>query len=138
MNPSLFGGWREARRTETGLPGKTDRKVYGARFLGKLPANFDYNIEAAGQTGSVGDDDIRAMAAHAALGYTLTNFKKKPRLVLEYNYASGDETPGDGVQQTFDQLYPTGSRQAGSGRSGRAGRTFTTSEPESNTRRPAN
>jgi hypothetical protein len=53
------------------------------------------------------------MAAHAALGYTLTNFKKKPRLVLEYNYASGDETPGDGVQQTFDQLYPTGHDKQG-------------------------
>jgi hypothetical protein len=110
-----FAFWRLARgtKTETGLPGKTDRRVYGTRFLGKLPANFDYNLEAAGQTGSVGDDDIQAMAAHAALGYTLTNFKKKPRLVLEYNYASGDETPGDGVQQTFDQLYPTGHDKQG-------------------------
>ena len=25
----------------------------------------------------------------------------------EYNYASGDETPGDGRRGTFDQLYPT-------------------------------
>ena len=112
-NRLLSGGWREARERRAGLPGKTDRKVYGTRFVGKLPANFDYNIEAAGQTGSVGDDDIRAMASHAALGYTLTNFKKKPRLVVEYNYASGDETPGDGVQQTFDQLYPTGHDKQG-------------------------
>ena len=45
-----FAFWRLARgtKTETGLPGKTDRKVYGTRFLGKLPANFDYNLEAAG------------------------------------------------------------------------------------------
>jgi hypothetical protein len=25
----------------------------------------------------------------------------------EYNYASGDETAGDGIRGTFDQLYPT-------------------------------
>src|SRR5688572_24570968 len=45
--------WRLARgtRTEAGVGAKTDRKVYGARFVGKLPANFDYNIEAVGQTG---------------------------------------------------------------------------------------
>jgi hypothetical protein len=113
IEPFVF--WRLARgtRTEAGLPGKTDRKVYGTRFVGKLPASFDYNIEAAGQTGSVGTDDIRAVASHAALGYTLTRFKKKPRVVVEYNYASGDDTPGDGVQQTFDQLYPTGHDKQG-------------------------
>jgi hypothetical protein len=102
--------WRLARgtKTESGLGGKTDRKVYGGRFVGKLPANFDYNIEAVGQTGSVGTDPIRASASHVALGYTLASVNKKPRLVLEYNYASGDESPTDGKQQTFDQLYPTG------------------------------
>ena len=107
--------WRLARgtKTELGLPGKTDRKVYGVRFVGKLPSNFDYNIETVGQTGSVGSDDVRAYASHAVLGYTLTSFKKKPRVFAEYNYASGDETPGDGVQQTFDQLYPTGHDKLG-------------------------
>jgi hypothetical protein len=101
--------WRLARgtKTETGLPGKTDRKVYGARFFGKLPANFDYSIEAVGQTGSVGGDSIRAAASHATLGYTIASLKKKPRLVAEYNYASGDTAAGDGKQGTFDQLYPT-------------------------------
>jgi hypothetical protein len=113
IEPYAF--WRLARgtRTEAGQPGKTDRKVYGGRFVGKLPANFDYNIEAVGQTGTVGTDTIRAAASHAALGYTLASVKKKPRIVLEYNYATGDETPGDGKQQTFDQLYPTGHDKLG-------------------------
>jgi hypothetical protein len=31
-----------------------------------------------------------------------------PRLVAEYNYASGDANPTDGKRGTFDQLYPTG------------------------------
>jgi hypothetical protein len=113
IEPYAF--WRLARgtKTEAGQPGKTDRKVYGGRFVGKLPANFDYNIEAVGQTGTVGTDTIRAAASHAALGYILASVKKKPRIVLEYNYATGDETPGDGKQQTFDQLYPTGHDKLG-------------------------
>jgi hypothetical protein len=113
IEPFMF--WRLARgtKTETGLPGKTDRKVYGVRFVGKLPASFDYNIESAGQVGSVGADDIQAFASHAVLGYTIATLKKKPRVFAEYNYASGDETPGDGEQQTFDQLYPTGHDKMG-------------------------
>jgi hypothetical protein len=107
--------WRLARgtKTETGLPGKTDRVVYGARFAGKIGKAWDYSIEEVGQTGSVGTDDITAMASHATIGFTLTALKKKPRLVAEYNYASGDKTPGDGKQQTFDQLYPTGHDKLG-------------------------
>jgi hypothetical protein len=112
-----FAFWRLARgtKTEAGLPGNTGRWVYGFRFVGKLPANFDYNVEMAGQSGSIGVDDIRAMASHAALGYTLAGIKNKPRLVAEYNYATGDNTPGDGVQETFDQLYPTGHDKLGLG-----------------------
>jgi hypothetical protein len=110
-----YGFWRFARgtKTEAGLAAKTGRWVYGVRFVGKLPADFDYNIEMVGQDGSVGVDDIRAMASHAALGYTLSGVRNKPRLVAEYNYASGDRTPGDGFQETFDQLYPTGHDKLG-------------------------
>jgi hypothetical protein len=113
IEPFMF--WRLARgtKTELGLPGKTDRKVFGVRFVGKLPANFDYNIETADQAGSIGSDDVQAFAWHSAIGYTITGLKKKPRVFAEYNYASGDETPGDGVQQTFDQLYPTGHDKMG-------------------------
>jgi len=31
----------------------------------------------------------------------------KPRILAEYNYASGDKNPRDGKRGTFDQLYPT-------------------------------
>jgi hypothetical protein len=30
-----------------------------------------------------------------------------PKLTGEYNYASGDKDPNDGVRHTFDQLFPT-------------------------------
>ena len=41
------------------------------------------------------------------------------RLTGEYNFASGDEDPADGVRGTFDQLYPTAARQVRPGRSDR-------------------
>ena len=35
------------------------------------------------------------------------------RLTGEYNFASGDADPADGVRGTFDQLYPTGHDKLG-------------------------
>ena len=43
----------------------------------------------------------------ALIGRTIPSGSKTYRAFGEYNYASGDDTPGDGVRGTFDQLYPT-------------------------------
>jgi len=113
FEPYVF--WRLGRgtKTETGTPGLLSRKVYGSRFVGKLPKGVDYGVEMVGQAGSVGTDTIRAWAGHWVMGYTVPKIKKTTRLVAEYNYASGDKTPGDGKQETFDQLYPTGHDKLG-------------------------
>ncbi len=102
--------WRLQQRlaTETGARGNLDFKTVGFRWVGKLPANFDYGVEIAGQTGSLGTDSIGAWAGHWVMGYTATALRYKPRLVAEYNYASGDNNAKDGKRGTFDQLYPTG------------------------------
>jgi hypothetical protein len=107
IEPYLF--WRVTRnlRTEGAQPGNRDFKTIGFRWVGKLPAQFDYGTEIAGQTGSLGSDSVGAWAGHWVLGYT-AKAKFKPRLVAEYNYASGDKDPKDGKRGTFDQLYPTG------------------------------
>jgi hypothetical protein len=101
--------WRLAPRmlTEKGTPGHLDSKTIGFRWVGKLPADFDYGAEIAGQTGSLGTDAIGAWAGHWLLGYTVAAARYKPRLIAEYNYASGDRDPKDGRRGTFDQLYPT-------------------------------
>jgi len=106
--------WRIGRgtRSEAGAPGVLSRPVYGGRIVGKLPGRLDYGAEMVGQTGSVGTDTIRAWAGHWVTGYTLPA-KKTTRIVAEYNYASGDTVAGDGKQQTFDQLYPTGHDKLG-------------------------
>jgi hypothetical protein len=40
-------------------------------------------------------------------GYTLVDAPWQPRFGAEYNYASGDEDPTDGENNTLDNLYPT-------------------------------
>ena len=101
--------WRLAPRmlTETGGRGNLDFKTYGIRLAGKLPAGFDYGLEMAKQAGGLGTDDIGAWAGHYRLGYTISKLKYKPRMIGEYNYATGDQDPRDGRRGTFDVLYPT-------------------------------
>jgi hypothetical protein len=81
--------------------------------VGKLPANFDYGTEIAGQNGSFSADAIRAFAGHAIIGYTMPKVKATPRIFAEFNYASGDRNAAKGTRGTFDQLYPTGHDKIG-------------------------
>ena len=94
-------------RTETGAPGDLTSSTTGVRSAGKLSARTDYNVEAAIQRGSLGSDTISAWAGHALVGRTIPAGSLTYRAFGEYNYASGDDMPGDGARGTFDQLYPT-------------------------------
>lgn len=81
-------------------------RAYGKGLFGGL----DYEVEAAGQFGKtpVGADELdhRAAAAHAEVGWTFAP-AWKPRIMAEFNYASGDKDPTDGENQTFNNLFPT-------------------------------
>ena len=92
---------------KTASAGDLDVYTVGARAVGKLPRGFDHGLEMAFQVGHAAREDIRAWAGHWVLGYTLPVRKPPPRLLFEYNYASGDRDPTDGRRGTFDQLYPT-------------------------------
>ncbi len=94
------------QRAETGPIGSLQQVTTGARLVGKLPARLDYNVEMDIQRGSLGPDTLRAWAGHWQLRETLPG-ARPPHIVAEYNYASGDANPTDGVRGTFDQLYPT-------------------------------
>jgi len=98
-------------------PLASPRDIYtvGARVK-SLPQKFqgwDYEAEVAGQFGrfKYGNTspslDQRAFAAHAAGGYTWTEFAGTPRLALEYNFASGDRNPQDETHGSFDNLFPS-------------------------------
>ena len=99
-------------QAERGDTGPLSLVTMGERWVGKLPAAFDYGAEMAYQTGSQGSDDISAWAGHWVVGNTLGG-KWKVRIAEEYNFASGDANPADGKRTTFDQLYPTGHDKMG-------------------------
>jgi hypothetical protein len=94
--------------TFNGTSGREERHTLGARAWGKIPAsNFDYEVEAAGQFGRVGHENVGAGMFTAVLGYSLPVKDPSPHLYLEFDYASGDNKRGGGVG-TFNQLYPNG------------------------------
>lgn len=74
---------------------------------------WDYNAEFAYQFGDLWETDrnskklqLHAFAAHVGVGYTFEEAAWKPRIGLEYNYASGDDNPADGRSSSFQNLYP--------------------------------
>ena len=79
----------------------------GARVFGTAPGRIDYTVEVVAQRGSYSSDKVRALGDSAVLGWTLFDVAVKPRLSVEYNYASGDATAKDGERSTFDQFYPS-------------------------------
>jgi hypothetical protein len=95
----------------------TPRDVYTiglrAKSLPGQPQGFDYSLELAGQSGRFQETasspslDHQAFAAHAATGYTWEKAALKPRLGVEYNFASGDSNPNDNQHETFENLFPT-------------------------------
>jgi hypothetical protein len=106
VEPYVFVRSVDSLLSESGSRGTLRHATIGARIAGRLPARFDYNMEAALQRGSIAADDIRAWAGHWLLGRTVAT-AKSVRVFGEYNFASGDADPADRRRGTFDQLYPT-------------------------------
>ncbi|MGD2071042.1 MAG: alginate export family protein [Gemmatimonadota bacterium] len=82
-------------------------------FRGDAPGRVDFELEAMLQVGTsrasssasdVRDLSHRAFAGHASAGYRIQG-AWSPRLVLQYDYASGDRNPGDGRNDRFDPLF---------------------------------
>jgi len=93
--------------TFNGTPGRERRQTLGARTWGKIgETHLDFEIEGAGQFGTVGRGDVAAGMFTAVLGYTLPVLGLDPRVYVEFDYASGDGKPGGDVG-TFNQLQPS-------------------------------
>lgn len=101
--------WRTRPRVvgERGERADADVFTVGTRWAGTMSASLEYRLETAGQWGRWGKDVVRAWAMHAQLRYRIRPTGLSPRVLVEYNQASGDRDPQDGRRQTFDQLYPT-------------------------------
>ncbi len=112
---NVYAFWRTTPLVvgERGNRGDSDTVTLGTRLVGKLPVNFDYTAEGMLQRGSFTLDRVRAYAFHGRLGYTITKNYWSPKLLAEYNQASGDENPTDGRRGTYDQLFPTNHNKYG-------------------------
>jgi hypothetical protein len=83
------------------------RHTIGGRFW-KYGGGFIYNLEAAYQFGSFGDESISAWTGSADVGYLFENVKFRPSINLRNDYISGDQSKEDGKLNTFNPLYPKG------------------------------
>ena len=94
---------RSTRRRQLYTPGF---RLYRKPATGK----FDYTIETAVQVGrsragsSGGRLDHLAHFHHLEIGYRF-DAPWSPRLVLQYDYASGDDDPNDSNNNRFDTLF---------------------------------
>lgn len=70
-------------------------------------AGWDYETEMAVQFGDRSGKDLSAFAGHWGAGYNWLHVPWKPRIGLEYNYATGDSNAADGHTNTFQNLFPT-------------------------------
>jgi len=86
--------------------GDERRASLGARLAG-THAPLDYELEGVIQGGRFAGRRIRAFAASAGGGYTLSQ-PWKPRLGLRLDLGSGDKDATDGRLGTFNPMFPKG------------------------------
>jgi hypothetical protein len=106
LEPFLFWRVTPRQKTEENTLGNLNEYTLGLRAAGTIRSHWDYDTEGARQFGNIGTDHIRASAWMGIAGYTFTDLRFKTRLFAEYDFASGNREPRDGVHGTFDQLYP--------------------------------
>jgi hypothetical protein len=87
--------------------GDEHRHILDIRFAG-VRDNIDWDLEAMGQVGSIGSSKIYAWAVGARTGYTFADTMWRPRLGIQVDAGSGDQTPNDGTLGTFNPLFPNG------------------------------
>jgi Alginate export len=79
----------------------------GVEAAGQIPGGFDFDGLIAIQRGSYANDSVVASAGYIKAGYTSQSVYLKPRLLGEYDYASGNTRKDLTKINTFDQQYPS-------------------------------
>jgi hypothetical protein len=93
--------------SQQGVPGAELESTFGTEMSGTEKSGLDFDILAALQRGSYSANSIHAGAAYAKVGYLVRDKPWKPRLVGEYDYATGNPHRNPARVSTFDQLYPS-------------------------------
>jgi hypothetical protein len=66
------------------------------------------DVEGGYQFGHDTDEAVRAGFVAAGLGHSWKSLPWSPTLWLFYDWASGDDNPNDGENNSFRQLFPLG------------------------------
>lgn len=109
-----LGLFEDPATAATGRAKDNNRVTLGARGFANV-GSLALVGEGAFQTGKVGAAEDLALAGAFALKatYTFAKVWGAPYVLGEFSGASGDGTPGDGVDHTFNQLFPTGHAHLG-------------------------
>lgn len=97
--------WR-VRPSVAGGGGSMDEKAYGLRYKGAIAA-LEYSVEGIVERGTDTGSAIHAWAGSGGAAYRFHSVAWKPRVFLQYDYASGDKDLNDGRRGSFDTMYPT-------------------------------
>jgi hypothetical protein len=112
----LYGFWLDESTTFDHTDGdQVPRRQLGTPgfrlFRDRQDGHFDYELETAFQFGRSGGPltgdrslDHFAHLHHLSVGYTF-DAPLSPRVILHYDYASGDRDPFDGNNERFDTLF---------------------------------
>jgi hypothetical protein len=87
--------------------GDERRHILDVHYNGTF-SNIDVDIEAMGQVGHIGNDDVRAWGFGSLAGYAFSDIDWLPRLGIQIDAASGDTNPNDHMLGTFNPLFPNG------------------------------
>jgi len=96
---------RDVYKGEDNRIGELNSYYAGVRIYRKDFRGFDGDITFIRQEGDYNHDDIDAYGYHFLLAYNFKQVFLKPRLSVEYSYASGDSDSKDGKHDTFDGAF---------------------------------
>jgi len=93
--------------SQQGLFGVETIATPGVEAAGTLPNGFNFDGLVAWQRGSYSNDSVVSSAAYVKAGYIEQKAYWKPRMMGEYDYASGNSRQNLFTINTFDQQYPS-------------------------------
>jgi hypothetical protein len=94
-------------KSQQSIYGTETEVTPGMRVLSNIPHGFEFIGEGVLQRGSFSNDSIHSGAGYVKGGYMAGHVPWTPRMLLEYDYATGNPHRNADRIGTFDQLYPS-------------------------------
>lgn len=88
-------------------------RTIGSRFAGTFSQTWDYQVILAAQRGGERNYRQQAWMGVWSVRKTIEQVPTRPKVGVEWSYASGDRDPRDGRSGTFDTLFPARHRILG-------------------------